>query len=103
MKHALQSDRIVDARARGARSTMAVYPHLPFVPVSASGCEIVADNGQHIPDLYGGHAAAALGYSHPRLTEAIESQCRKLSLQSNSVALQIRAAATRSLLPRRLR
>ena len=53
--------------------------------------------GRRILDLYGGHAVAALGYSHPRLAEAIQRQSRELLFQSNAVALDIRAQAAEAL------
>ena len=54
-------------------------------------------DGRRILDLYGGHAVAALGYSHPRLSEAIQRQSRELLFQSNAVALDIRAQAAEAL------
>ena len=50
-----------DPRAREAATTIPVYEQLPFVPVRASGCDIITDDGHRILDLYGGHAVAALG------------------------------------------
>jgi acetylornithine/succinyldiaminopimelate/putrescine aminotransferase len=83
---------------RESASLLPVYGQLPFVPVSASGCEILTDDGRRILDLYGGHAVAALGYSHPGLYEAIAKQSRDLLFQSNAVALDIRAQAAEALL-----
>lgn len=87
-----------DPRVREAATMIPVYGQLPFVPVRASGCDIIADDGRHILDLYGGHAVAALGYGHPRLTTAIVDQSRSLLFQSNAVALDIRARAAERLL-----
>ena len=75
-----------------------VYGQLPFVPESASGCEIITDDGRHILDLYGGHAVAALGYGHQALEQAITKQSKTLLFQSNAVALDIRALAAEKLL-----
>ncbi len=86
-----------DARVRETRATISVYPQMPFVPKSASGCEIVTTDNRRILDMYGGHAVAALGYGHPRLTEAIATQSRQLLFQSNAVALDIRAQAAEEL------
>lgn len=83
---------------RERASLLPVYGQLPFVPVSASGCEILTDDGRRILDLYGGHAVAALGYSHPGLYEAIATQSRELLFQSNAVALDVRARAAEALL-----
>jgi acetylornithine/succinyldiaminopimelate/putrescine aminotransferase len=86
-----------DPREREAAAMIPVYGQLPFVPVRATGCDIITANGRHILDLYGGHAVAALGYGHPRLTDAISRQSSSLLFQSNAVALDIRAQAAEKL------
>jgi acetylornithine/N-succinyldiaminopimelate aminotransferase len=86
-----------DARARESLATVAVYGQFPFVPKQASGCDIVTTDGRHILDLYGGHAVAALGYGHPRLTHAIQEQAQRMLFQSNAVALEVRAEAAEQL------
>lgn len=75
-----------------------VYGQLPFVPESATGCEILTQDKRRILDLYGGHAVAALGYSNETLETAICEQARTLLFQSNAVALDIRARAAETLL-----
>lgn len=87
-----------DPRVREAATTVPVYGQLPFVPERASGCDIITTDGRHILDLYGGHAVAALGYGHPRLTTAIQKQAESLLFQSNAVALDVRARAAELLL-----
>lgn len=96
MRATTQQDAL-DPRDREAAVTIPVYGQLPFVPESASGCEIFTNDGRRILDLYGGHAVAALGYSHPRLVQAISAQSEKLLFQSNAVALDIRAEAAEKL------
>ena len=86
-----------DPRDREAAVTVPVYGQLPFVPQRASGCDIFTKDGRRILDLYGGHAVAALGYGHPRLSHAIAEQCSKLLFQSNAVAIDIRAEAAEKL------
>ena len=86
-----------DPRAREAATTLSVYGQLPFVPERANGCNIITNDGRRILDLYGGHAVAALGYGHPRLTAAISEQSAKLLFQSNAVALEVRAQAAEKL------
>ena len=63
-----------DARSREAATTLPVYGQLPFVPQSATGCDILTNDNRRILDLYGGHAVAALGYGHPHLERAISEQ-----------------------------
>ena len=87
-----------DPRVREAASTLPVYGQLPFVPERATGCDIITTDGRRILDLYGGHAVAALGYGHRRLTAAIQKQAKELLFQSNAVALDIRASAAEKLL-----
>jgi acetylornithine/N-succinyldiaminopimelate aminotransferase len=91
------NEATTDPRTREAATMIPVYGQLPFVPESASGCDIFTRDGRQILDLYGGHAVAALGYGHPRLVEAIQDQSSKLLFQSNAVALDIRADAAEQL------
>ncbi len=87
----------VDATLVEDRFTIPVYGKRSLVVASASGCEIVTADGRRILDLYGGHAVAALGYGHARLTAAIRDQAGTLLFQSNACALDVRARAARAL------
>ena len=93
----MKTKSTTDPRSREAAATIPVYDQFSFLPERASGCDIVTADGRRILDLYGGHAVAALGYGHPRLTRAIQQQCQRLLFQSNAVALDIRAAAAEKL------
>ena len=93
----LAHDMLRDVQVREAAVTLPVYAQLPFLPVRAEGCEIIAADGRRILDLYGGHAVAGLGYAHPQLTRAISEQAQSLLFQSNAVALQVRAEAAEAL------
>jgi acetylornithine/N-succinyldiaminopimelate aminotransferase len=73
-----------------------VYAQWPLDITGAEGVHLHARDGRRILDLYGGHAVAALGYSHPRWLAALEMQAKSLLFQSNAVPLEVRArAATR--------
>jgi len=73
-----------------------VYAQWPIDVVDASGVHLHTRDGRRILDLYGGHAVAALGYSHPRWLAALQQQARSLLFQSNAVPLEVRSrAATR--------
>ena len=85
------------AAQREAAVTVPVYPQLNLDPVRAAGCDIFTRDGRQILDLYGGHAVAALGYSHPALQDAIAGQSQRLLFQSNALALDVRAAAAEAL------
>ncbi len=86
-----------DARCVENEFTIPVYGERSLVIASAAGAEIVTADGRRILDLYGGHAVAALGYGHARLTQAIREQAGELLFQSNAVATDIRAQAARAL------
>jgi acetylornithine/succinyldiaminopimelate/putrescine aminotransferase len=74
-----------------------VYAQWPIDIVDAEGVHLRTRDGRRILDLYGGHAVAALGYSHPRWQAALEAQARALLFQSNAVPLEVRARAARRL------
>ena len=74
-----------------------VYAQWPIDVVDASGVHLHTRDGRRILDLYGGHAVAALGYSHPKLLAALEGQARSLIFQSNAVPLEVRARAATKL------
>ncbi len=73
-----------------------VYPYLPFRPEAAEGVYLLG-GGRRIIDFYGGHAVAGLGYGHPDVVRALETQGRRLFFQSNAVALEVREQAARQL------
>ncbi|HEX7081154.1 MAG TPA: aminotransferase class III-fold pyridoxal phosphate-dependent enzyme [Gammaproteobacteria bacterium] len=83
-------------RRRGAHLDE-VYPTLPFTPVSGRGAWLEDESGRRVVDFYGGHAVAALGYGHPRLTEAIARQAAALHFQSNVLPLAVRDEAAERL------
>ena len=73
-----------------------VYAQWALEVAGGDGVHLLTRNGRRILDLYGGHAVAALGYSHPRWRAALEAQARELPFQSNAVPLAVRErAATR--------
>ncbi len=87
-----------DPRTREAAVMLQVYGQLPFVPMEASGCDLVTSDGQRILDFWGGHAVAALGYGHPNLVHSIRDQSERMIFQSNAVALDVRATAAEKLI-----
>ena len=74
-----------------------VFPTLPFEPVKGEGAWLEDADGRRVLDFYGGHAVAALGYGHPRLTEAICRQASTLHFQSNILPLAVRQQAAEAL------
>ncbi|HEX6994845.1 MAG TPA: aminotransferase class III-fold pyridoxal phosphate-dependent enzyme [Gammaproteobacteria bacterium] len=82
--------------ARGAHLDE-VFPTLPYTPVKGEGAWLEDADGRRVLDFYGGHAVAALGYNHPRLTEAICRQAATLHFQSNILPLAVRHEAAEKL------
>jgi len=70
-----------------------VYAQWALDVVGASGVHLHTRDGRQVLDLYGGHAVAALGYSHSRLLAALAAQAKALIFQSNAVPLEVRARA----------
>jgi acetylornithine/N-succinyldiaminopimelate aminotransferase len=91
------TDSTYNARAAEQQHLLQVYAQFDFEPVSASGVHITCRDGSKLLDLYGGHAVASLGYSHPDVVAAITQQAEKLFFQSNAVALEVRAQAADKL------
>ena len=74
-----------------------VYPLLPFWPVRGEGVYLEDAAGRRVLDFYGGHAVAALGYGHPKLSDAIARQSRELLFQTNALPLKVRDEAAERL------
>jgi acetylornithine/succinyldiaminopimelate/putrescine aminotransferase len=70
-----------------------VYAQWPLEVVGGEGVHLQTRDGRRVLDLYGGHAVAALGYSHPRLLDTLGRQARELLFQSNAVPLEVRERA----------
>lgn len=62
---------------------MQTYKRIPVVVESTSGCRITDVNGVTYLDMLSGIAVNALGYSHPRILEAIALQSHKYLHLSN--------------------
>jgi acetylornithine/succinyldiaminopimelate/putrescine aminotransferase len=92
------SDSNYNARAAEQQHLLQVYAQFDFEPVAASGVHIECRDGSKLLDLYGGHAVAALGYSHPDIVRALAEQAKTLFFQSNAVALEVRAQAADKLI-----
>ena len=70
---------------------------LAFEPISGNGVVLEDAAGRQVLDFYGGHAVAALGYSHPKLNAAIMQQLGRLQFQSNLVPMRVRDIAANAL------
>ncbi len=72
-----------------------VYAQWALDVVDGSGVYLNTRDGRKVLDLYGGHAVAALGYSHPRLLAALEAQAKVADLPEQCRAAR-RACAGRA-------
>ena len=92
------SDANYNARQAEQQHLLQVYAQFDFEPVAATGVHIQCRDGKQLLDLYGGHAVASLGYSHPDVITALDQQAKTLFFQSNAVALEVRAQAADKLI-----
>jgi len=77
---------------------LATYKKMPIVAERGEGVWIYTSDGEKYLDLYGGHAVAGTGHSHPHVVEAIQKQAAKLLFYSNLVYSESRARAAEKLI-----
>ena len=70
---------------------------MPIVAERGAGVWLYAAGGKKYLDLYGGHAVAGTGHSHPHIVAAIREQSEKLLFYSNLVYSEARARAAEKL------
>jgi acetylornithine/N-succinyldiaminopimelate aminotransferase len=79
------------------RYQLATYKKMPIVAERGSGVWLYTPDGQKYLDLYGGHAVAGTGHSHPQVVAALREQADKLLFYSNLVYSGARARAAKKL------
>src|SRR6266576_1232818 len=79
------------------RYQLATYKKMPIVAERGEGAWIYSSDGEKYLDLYGGHAVAGTGHSHPHVIAAIRAQAEKLLFYSNLVYSEARARAAEKL------
>ena len=79
------------------RYQLATYKKMPIVADRGEGVWIYTNAGDRYLDLYGGHAVAGTGHSHPRIVAALRDQAGKLLFYSNLVYSEARARAAEKL------
>src|SRR5216110_1054539 len=77
---------------------LATYKKMPIVTERGEGVWLFTSDGEKYLDLYGGHAVAGTGHSHPHVVAAIREQAEKLLFYSNLVYSEIRARAAEKLI-----
>ena len=76
---------------------LATYKKMPIVAERGERVWIFTSDGDRYLDLYGGHAVAGTGHSHPHVVAAIQAQASKLLFYSNLVYSAARARAAELL------
>ena len=79
------------------RYQLATYKKMPIVAERGEGVWLYTNDGRRYLDLYGGHAVAGTGHSHPRVVAAIQAQSAQLLFYSNLVYSAARARAAEKL------
>ena len=79
------------------RYQLATYKKMPIVAERGSGVWLYAADGAKYLDLYGGHAVAGTGHSHPHVVAALRDQADKLLFYSNLVYSTARARTAEKL------
>jgi acetylornithine aminotransferase/acetylornithine/N-succinyldiaminopimelate aminotransferase len=87
-----------DVVATEDRYQLATYKKMPIVAERGAGVWLYTADGEKYLDLYGGHAVAATGHSHPHVVLAIQAQAEKLLFYSNLVYSDVRALAAEKLI-----
>ena len=76
---------------------LATYKKMPIVAERGEGVWIYTIDGEKYLDLYGGHAVAGTGHSHPHVVAAVQAQAAQLLFYSNLVYSAARARAAEKL------
>ncbi len=79
------------------RFQLATYKKMPVAAERGSGVWLYASDGERYLDLYGGHAVAGTGHSHPHVVAAIKAQAEQLIFYSNLVYSGVRARVSEHL------
>ncbi|HXD32843.1 MAG TPA: aspartate aminotransferase family protein [Pyrinomonadaceae bacterium] len=77
---------------------LATYKKMPVVAERGEGVWLFTNDGDKYLDLYGGHAVAGTGHSHPHVVKAIQQQAEQLLFYSNLVYSEARARAAEKLM-----
>ena len=86
-----------DIAEREEQFQLATYKKMPVAAARGRGAWIETSEGVRYLDLYGGHAVAGTGHSHPHVVAAIREQAGKLLFYSNLVYSDARARAAEKL------
>ncbi|HEV7394930.1 MAG TPA: acetylornithine transaminase [Pyrinomonadaceae bacterium] len=76
---------------------LATYKKMPIAAERGEGVWLYTNQGEKYLDLYGGHAVAGTGHSHPHVVKAIQQQAERILFYSNLVYSETRARAAEKL------
>ena len=79
---------VASSAAAGVSASSAllpVYAQMPVRPVRGRGSWLIDEDGQEWLDVYGGHAVASTGHSHPDVVRAVAEQAEQLLFYSTAV------------------
>jgi len=93
-----QAVQLEGVRDSEERYQLATYKKMPIVAERGEGVWLYTSEGEKYLDLYGGHAVAGTGHSHPHVVAAIQKQAEKLLFYSNLVYSEARARAAEKLI-----
>src|SRR6266536_1392121 len=93
-----QAVQLEEVRDSEERYQLATYKKMPIVAERGEGVWLYTSEGEKYLDLYGGHAVAGTGHSHPHVVAAIQKQAEKLLFYSNLVYSEARALAAEKLI-----
>ncbi len=93
-----RATQLNEVRESEERYQLATYKKMSLIAERGEGVWIYASDGEKYLDLYGGHAVAGTGHSHPHVVEAIREQAGKLLFYSNLVYSATRARAAEKLI-----
>lgn len=92
-----EAAQLEEVKALEDRYQLATYKKMPIVAERGAGVWLFAADGQKYLDLYGGHAVAGTGHSHPHVVATLREQADKLLFYSNLVYSEARARAAGKL------
>jgi acetylornithine/N-succinyldiaminopimelate aminotransferase len=93
-----QPAQLTEVSASEEKFQLATYKKMPIVAERGQGVWLYSSDGQKYLDLYGGHAVAGTGHSHPHVVAAIVEQAGQLLFYSNLVYSDVRARAAEKLI-----
>ncbi|MGH9958897.1 MAG: aspartate aminotransferase family protein, partial [Pyrinomonadaceae bacterium] len=88
-----QAAKLEEVQSSEDKFQLATYKKMPIVAERGEGVWLYSADGRKYLDLYGGHAVAGTGHSHPRVVAAITQQAEQLLFYSNLVYSEARARA----------